>query len=219
MQWKNADSVIVDSTGIISGINFVVTDAPDSGAATVNGQVKDNSGNPLEGAIVYATDVNNQTFSYGITDMNGNYSITGLVPGTYTVNSDSYGFSSTSSSTSSVDYNSNFSTSASFTMTPDNITAVNESQPNIISNFKLNQNYPNPFNPTTIISYQIPYESKVVLKVFNILGEDVATLVNEDKASGSYNVQFNAINLSSGVYFYQIKADNFVDTKKLVLLK
>ncbi len=219
MQWKNADSVIVDSTGIISGINFVVTDAPDSGAATVNGQVKDNSGNPLEGAIVYATDLNSQTFSYGVTDINGNYTISGLVPGTYTVNSDAYGFSSTSSSTSSVDYNTNFSSSASFTMTPENITSVKETQPNILSNFKLNQNYPNPFNPTTIISYQIPYESKVVLKVFNILGDEVATLVNENKAAGNYNVSFNASNLSSGVYFYQIKAGSFVDTKKLVLLK
>jgi len=219
MKWKEADSVIVDSSGIISNINFVVTDEPDSGAATVAGHVQDNMGNAVAGALVFAADANQQTFSFGVTDMNGNYTIAGLVPGSYSINSDSYGYTSVQSSTVSVDYNTTYSTSASFTLTPESITAVNDPQPNIISGFKLSQNYPNPFNPTTIISYQIPSESKVVLKVYNILGGEVATLVNENKAAGSYSVQFNGSSLASGVYFYQIKAGNFVDTKKLVLLK
>ncbi len=219
MKWKEADSVIVDTSGVISNINFVVMDEPDSGAATVAGHVQDNSGNPLAGALVFANDANQQTFSFGVTDMNGNYTISGLVPGSYSVNSDSYGYSSAQSSTVSVDYSTAYSTSASFTLTPESVTAVKDQQPNIISGFKLNQNYPNPFNPTTIISYQIPSDSKVVLKVYNILGDEVATLVNGNKAAGSYSVQFNASNLASGVYFYQIKAGNFVDTKKLVLLK
>jgi len=99
-------------------------DEPDSGAATVAGHVQDNSGNPLAGALVFANDANQQTFSFGVTDMNGNYTISGLVPGSYSVNSDSYGYSSAQSSTVSVDYSTAYSTSASFTLTPESVTAV-----------------------------------------------------------------------------------------------
>ena len=89
----------------------------------------------------------------------------------------------------------------------------------IISDFGLNQNYPNPFNPTTIIEYQVPKSSMVTIKVFDVLGREVKTLVEEQKASGKYDVTLNAFNLSSGVYFYTMKAGEFFNTKKLILLK
>ncbi len=85
--------------------------------------------------------------------------------------------------------------------------------------FVLNQNYPNPFNPSTAITYQLSAQSKVELKVFDILGREVSTLVNEIQNAGSYKVNFNASKLSSGIYIYQIKADNFVQSKKMMLLK
>ncbi len=88
-----------------------------------------------------------------------------------------------------------------------------------ISEYILNQNYPNPFNPTTTISFTIPTTSNVSLKVFNILGKEVATIVNETKNAGNYSVRFNADGLSSGVYFYQLTTDNFTATKKFTLLK
>jgi hypothetical protein len=81
------------------------------------------------------------------------------------------------------------------------------------------QNYPNPFNPTTSINYSIPKASSVSLKVYDIIGNEVATLVNEFKNPGNYLVQFDASKLSSGVYFYRIQADDFTSTKKLLLLK
>jgi hypothetical protein len=87
------------------------------------------------------------------------------------------------------------------------------------SDYKLEQNYPNPFNPSTTIKFSIPENSTVELTVYNQLGEFIQTLVNEEKSAGNYEITFNAQNLSSGVYFYQIKANNFVSTKKLVLLK
>ncbi len=85
--------------------------------------------------------------------------------------------------------------------------------------FNLSQNYPNPFNPTTNIRFTIPEQGLVTLKVYNLLGKEVTTLLHEQKNAGSYNVDFNADNLSSGVYFYTIKAGNFVQTKKMLLLK
>jgi N-acetylneuraminic acid mutarotase len=85
--------------------------------------------------------------------------------------------------------------------------------------FILYQNYPNPFNPSTVISYQLAVGSRVTLKVYDILGNEVATLVNEEKAAGTYEVTWNAEGLSSGVYFYQLKAGEFTATKKLLLLR
>jgi len=85
--------------------------------------------------------------------------------------------------------------------------------------YSLSQNYPNPFNPTTTINYSIPEDGHVTLKIYDVLGNEVANLVDEQKQSGTFDVQFNASALSSGVYYYQIKAGEFTSTKKLVLMK
>ncbi|MCL4279869.1 MAG: T9SS type A sorting domain-containing protein, partial [Ignavibacteriaceae bacterium] len=85
--------------------------------------------------------------------------------------------------------------------------------------YSLSQNYPNPFNPTTTISYSIKSPGLVSLKVYDILGTEVASLVNENQEAGNYSVEFNAYNLTSGIYFYTLTSGNFVETKKLILLK
>jgi hypothetical protein len=91
---------------------------------------------------------------------------------------------------------------------------------NIIpEDYALSQNYPNPFNPTTTINFKIPTNGLVILKVFDVLGKEVATLLNETKNEGSYNVDFDGTNLSSGVYFYKIEVGDFAAVKKMVLLK
>ncbi|MCL4512257.1 MAG: T9SS type A sorting domain-containing protein [Bacteroidetes bacterium] len=87
------------------------------------------------------------------------------------------------------------------------------------TDFQLDQNYPNPFNPTTVISYQLSAVSNVTLRVYNVLGQEVTTLVNERQNPGSYTVTFNASNLPSGVYFYRLRAGSYVSVKKLVVLK
>jgi hypothetical protein len=89
----------------------------------------------------------------------------------------------------------------------------------IPTDFVLKQNYPNPFNPSTIISYSLPTRQFVTLKVYDVLGKEISTLVNEEKPAGGYTVQFNATNLPSGVYFYRINSGNYSETKKLLLLK
>ena len=85
--------------------------------------------------------------------------------------------------------------------------------------YSLEQNYPNPFNPSTTIKYSIPEEGIVKLAVYNMLGEEVATIVNASQKAGRYEVNFNATGLSSGVYVYRIEAANFTASKKLMLMK
>jgi hypothetical protein len=100
----------------------------------------------------------------------------------------------------------------------DNVSGV-ENNNTLVKDFTLSQNYPNPFNPSTSISYNIPNPAFVSLKVYDMLGKEVAVLVNEEKPAGTYNVEFNAKNLASGIYFYKMQAGNFTITKKLTLLK
>ena len=85
--------------------------------------------------------------------------------------------------------------------------------------YQLSQNYPNPFNPSTIISYQLPKQGFVSINIYNILGQKVAQMVNETQSAGSYKVNFDASNLTSGIYIYQIQAGSFVQSKKMILLK
>jgi hypothetical protein len=99
------------------------------------------------------------------------------------------------------------------------ITGVIENKFKIPNTFKLLQNYPNPVNPTTTISYTVLRTSFISIKVYDVLGKEVETLVNENKPVGNYSVEFNAIKSSSGIYFYRMQAGSFVDTKKLILLK
>jgi hypothetical protein len=98
------------------------------------------------------------------------------------------------------------------------VTDVNDKNLNVES-YELSQNYPNPFNPTTTINYRIPKSEFVTLKVYDVLGREIQTLVNQQLLPGFYQAQFDGSNLASGVYFYRIKAGNFIQTKKLMLLK
>ncbi|MDR3666053.1 MAG: T9SS type A sorting domain-containing protein [Ignavibacteriaceae bacterium] len=97
---------------------------------------------------------------------------------------------------------------------------VNSRANNLIpQTYELHQNFPNPFNPETTIRYQIPKPGMVTLKVYDILGREVATLVNENKIEGSYDFTFNASRFASGVYIYQIRVNDYVSSKKMILLK
>ncbi|HTR79990.1 MAG TPA: T9SS type A sorting domain-containing protein [Bacteroidota bacterium] len=103
---------------------------------------------------------------------------------------------------------------------PEQITAVSQKPTSTVpQQFTLSQNYPNPFNPTTTIAYSISQNSFVTLKVYNVLGQEVASLVNQQQNASSYTVDFDASRLSSGIYFYKIQAGSFTMTKKMLLLK
>lgn len=100
-----------------------------------------------------------------------------------------------------------------------NTTDVSPDLNSIVRDYSLSQNYPNPFNPSTTISYHLPKFSQVILKIYDLLGKEVKKLVDEQQNAGNYSVIFSASNLPSGIYFYQIQAGNFIQTRKLVLLK
>jgi hypothetical protein len=99
------------------------------------------------------------------------------------------------------------------------ISGITNNQNITPENYSLMQNYPNPFNPSTKISFSLPKAGDVSLVVFDILGREVATIINNYKSAGNYTVNFDASNLSSGIYFYTLKSGNFTESKKMVLMK
>ncbi|MGD8306741.1 MAG: YCF48-related protein, partial [Ignavibacteria bacterium] len=106
-----------------------------------------------------------------------------------------------------------------FKFTSDSVTSVNFTDLILPTKHFLSQNYPNPFNPTTTIKYQVPQNSFIILKVYDILGKEVATLVDEEKPAGFYNLELDASSLASGIYFYRLQAGSFIETKKMILVK
>ncbi len=239
VRWTEATAIPVDGNST-SGIDIYVMPLPSSasGYTSVTGTVSSTSptGNSklgstsstlgLSGALVYATDGSGDVAGYGVTDANGDYTITGLAPGTYSVFTEAVGYTSSSTSTATPSYSSDGSPqpyTTSFTVSPQTPTAVQQ-KPVQPTNYSLDQNYPNPFNPTTQIAFSIPQEEHVTVAIFNILGERIATLVNGNLSAGSHVVTWNARNehgevLPSGVYFYRLSTRNFTAVKKMLLLK
>jgi len=236
--WRWAQSIPVTVSGnSIDGLQLITKPIPQSatGYAGITGIITDNSGagnsrlsktsaaSAVPGSIVYATDqVSGDVLGYGITDATGSYSISGLAPGSYNVTADDVGLSTSTTQSVSTSYDNNGNPvvgSASFSLNA--VTSVQQQpQSNAIpKSFVLNQNYLNPFNPSTTIAFSIPEASKVSLKVYNILGQEVATLIDDYKQAGDYVMKFNASTLASGVYFYRLQANDFAQTKKLLLLK
>lgn len=163
-----------------------------------------------------ATEINNLGFEVQRSQDSNNYNYLGFVEGNgTTTNPHSYSFSDENiiSGTYSyrlkqIDNNGTYkyiSLDESFTVQP--------------LDYELAQNYPNPFNPSTIIKYQIPAAGHVSIKVYNLLGKEVATLVNENKPAGNYEVEFSSEELTSGVYIYKLQSGSFVEAKKMMLLK
>lgn len=225
MNRLEADSVVVTETGIVTGINFIVRSASLNGYAEISGIVKDNSGNKIKGAYIIIYDNQQQLYSFAISDVNGKFKVEGVAPGYYTAVADRMGYTCNQSFPVLVDYLNNANTNITFTLTPEGITSLGNNEISV-KDFKLYQNYPNPFNPSTKIKYSVPERTNVKLSIYNIVGSEVITLVNELKNPGEYEVVFDASNLpndskalSSGVYFYRIEAGSYIATKKFILMR
>lgn len=218
MNRREADSVVVTASGVVQNINFVVRAINSYGFADITGIVRDNSGNRINGAFILLYDNQQQIYSFAISDRNGNFKIEGVTPGTYTIAADKMGYTSNQSSNVTVDYLNNSSSSVTFTLFPEGVTSVGNNSGQA-KEFKLYQNYPNPFNPSTSIKFSVPERTNVKLSVYNILGSEVANLVNETKNAGEYEVEFDGSKLPSGVYLYKIEAGSYKAMKKIILMK
>ena len=97
--------------------------------------------------------------------------------------------------------------------------AIESPKPGVPERFSLDQNYPNPFNPLTVIRYQLPVQSRVTLKIYDVLGQEVATLVNEIQDAGFKSVKWNAGSMASGMYMYRIVAGTYSEVRKMMIIK
>jgi hypothetical protein len=155
-----------------------------------------------------------------ITYISGPLNVASIAPGETVITPNSY--TVRVDSNFSLPFNFNFNISSDgWLYWKDSISIVTsvEDENTLPVSYKLFQNYPNPFNPSTTIKYGIPELTGVELGVYNVLGSEVATLVNEEKERGVYSLTFNTSNLPSGVYFYRLQAGDFIQTKKMVLMK
>jgi hypothetical protein len=167
------------------------------------------------GSIVYAMQ-NNVYRGFGVSDINEHYTIPNMVPGTYSLFANRIGYNSGNRSV--ILGNANYD-SANFWLDTFSVIGVQNINTKVPDKFMLYQNYPNPFNPSTIIRFSVQKTSDVKISVFNILGQEVTVLVNENLRPGEYKVVFNGSAYSSGVYFYRIETSSFIETKKMILIK
>jgi len=176
----------------------------------VTGKVTSN-GEPIANANVYAQ-IGDKYYGFGTTDSKGVYKIRNISAGDYVIIVHRIG---SASAFTNVHLTSAGMSDVNFSIEPLKKQSLS-SEP---VEFKLSQNYPNPFNPSTVIGYVLPKDGFVSLRVYNTLGEEVSVLINGQEKAGANSVRFDGANLSSGVYFYTLKAGDFVETKRMVLVK
>ena len=202
----------------MNDINFALSRIDTTGSSIVFGNIIDNEGNSVEGAVASLIDENGRVFNSTISDVDGSFMLEGLSSGSYQLVSSTVDYSSASVSNVTLESSNNY-LNVNVVLTEDGLTSVKSESNSIVTTYALSQNYPNPFNPSTLISYQLPTNGLVTIKVYNVIGKEIATLVNEFQQSGNYSKEFNANGLTSGVYFYTIKSGNFSATKKMILMK
>jgi len=216
---KNADSIIVKDDQNVSGLVVCVKKVVANGGGKISGKVINSNGSGICGVVVAAQSQN--SYSYGITENDGSYEIIDLDPGTYTALTDKVGYASIISTAPVIDYAMGlFNSETNFTLTEQATTSVETSTSTLPGSFVLFGNYPNPFNPSTQISFTLPSDGVASLRIFNILGQVVTTLIDGYMTAGKHSVLFEpGSGLSSGVYIYELKFKDRVAVNKMILMK
>ena len=224
LKWKDEDTVTV--SGDVSGIDIGVKQIHSNGVATLSGTITA-GGQGLEGVNVVVEDAGGAALGYGMTDGTGSYVIDALPAGALTITADLMGYNdgvqSTSIGASQFAMTQDFSLGVATSVSPSGSAGVPAS-------YALGQNYPNPFNPSTRIDFSLPVAGTATMKIFNLLGQEVVTLVNGPLASGTHETVWDGRDaagrvLSSGVYFYRLEVKGpdggaaYSAMKKMVLLK
>ncbi|MBV6512378.1 MAG: hypothetical protein FMNOHCHN_01875 [Ignavibacteriaceae bacterium] len=221
MDWRLADSIVVGESGVVENINFNLwarLPYPGGNHAAIFGNTFELTGSVVEGVLTYVTDAEGNIVSASVSDPAGSYMHEGLNSGYYMFTANTVSFEDAIVSGVDVDTD-NGDVELNISLTPDGVTTVkgNTIQPD---KFELMQNYPNPFNPSTVIRFSLPEASAVTLRVYNVIGQEIAVLVNNEfRNAGSHEVSFNAGAFANGVYIYKIEAAGLSITKKMTLLK
>lgn len=229
--FRNADPVVVIRDQVTAGIDFGLRPRPNRGIYTVRGRIHRRSDNhPLHGILVQAR-LGDEVVVNAVTDSDGEYVIDGLPAGDYVIEATGAGYTdgyfggSTPENAATVSVGKGEdATGVDMNLDEDNVTSVgDEGDPAVPESFSLSQNYPNPFNPETAIKYQISRSAEVTLRIYNLLGQEVRTLVNKQQAAGAYTVQWDGKDnagrqVASGIYIYRLKAGNDFKTSKRMLL-
>ncbi len=225
MHWQKADTVNV--SGDIAGIDIGVVKIKSVGLATLTGRVSGTNGASLQGARVCATSPTGEVVGFGLTDVSGGYTIGGIAEGTVDITADMDGYASNQRSITIS--SGKYSIAVGDIGLTSVVTGVQE-KAIIPTAYQLHANYPNPFNPTTTIVYDMPLAGPATLRVYNVLGQEIATLVNGVVPAGRNAVVWNGTDrsgnsLASGVYLYRFSATNaggrvvFTQVRKMLLMK
>jgi hypothetical protein len=216
--WQSSDSVLVDTSIINKNISLVRDSS--FGGGSISGSVNFQSTNKqtdFEGITLLVRSLENSSFySYNFGKEAGEYKISNIPYGTYEVVAQKIGFDNAVSQVITIDTISNQIEEILVTFI---ITGIENETINIPDKIELLPNYPNPFNPETRITFLLNEHVRVLLKIYNILGQEIVTLTDKSLPAGSHSVNFNASDLRSGVYIYSLSAGNFVQTRKMILLK
>ncbi len=232
-RFANADPVIIGSDQVTAGISFGLRPTDRHGIYAVRGRIRSaNTNTPVEGVMVHAR-LDGGVEVSAVTDANGVYILADLPAGEYKIEATAPGYAdgyfggtSEESAMTVVVGNGQDAESVDIDVEEDNVTSVGDDAGAAVpERFGLQQNYPNPFNPETTIKYQLSEASRVTLRIFNILGQEVRTLVDDAQQAGVYSVQWNGKDAfgrqaSSGIYIFQLEAgDNFRLSRRMLLLK
>jgi len=215
--WQEATTLTLEDNSNLTGINFVLTELPlftEHLPTNIFGVVRDEEELPLSDALISVYNPQNELVNYSVTDESGEFNVGGLEPGSYKVTCSAYGLLYEEKSEIEVNIDGN---DPGLTFTVDEVVSVENN--NTPVEFNLAQNYPNPFNPTTTISFTIKEQTSAELKVYDILGAEIKTIINDQFNPGNYQVNFDATDLPSGIYIYQLKTNRFIQSRKMLLMK
>ncbi|MDA3862092.1 MAG: T9SS type A sorting domain-containing protein, partial [Melioribacteraceae bacterium] len=214
--WQNGDSI--DVAGFETGRNIYLDRDSSFGGGLARGHLRlnNNQSDSSNNAIIYAVSTSNKkVYNFSFSQSSGQFGLPSLPSGTYNLVTDRIGFESSISAEFAVDTTQDTVENIELILLPTSI----EHTPQKVTTFNLSQNYPNPFNPTTTIEFTISKNENVSLVIYNLLGQKVSELLNGNYTSGSYKITFDASQLSSGIYIYELRTASNVIAKKMELLK
>ena len=212
--WQDADSLNI--SGRMSNIDIVLLRDSSFGAGFVEGSVLSNSGNsPVNDALVYLKSITDEKiYTYDVVSSQGSFAIPILPVGTYEIIAQKIGVQNSTSNLFEISTTADSLTGINITLI---VTSVEDNF--IPPEFELKQNYPNPFNPSTTIEFTLSEVNPVELNIYDALGQKIATLISNTMEAGSYKYQYDASNLTTGIYFYELKVGNNNSVKKMNLIK